>query len=484
MWIIPKPLHTLASVQDTEALILDYNELSVLSEQSLLARSNPSSAKTWSQRWKKGSLNQHLYGRILKPSLGSHFEDEWTSSVEASLVSPSLVQETEKEMKTPDISGPTSSEELRYADLPFFSLKTSKESSAQSSDKIGGQTSRELQYSFMSLESWNAEVIARRGDCSQRAKLGHLTLESESSFSVQTLKVQNETSSQTPSSLWRTPTLLEERRCLYSDPQKLFKVEEEGSQVSLFSQVLQATPPQEAESSMIGNPQESQMDQTSTASQMNSDCSEMELSPTPPVELSPSYGGNWPTPRTRDYKGCSSNPKSRGYGETLPDAIKSEVLDESQMGLLEGDLKFADPSGNWTTPNTRDYIDASLKKDLPTRKDGKSRDDHLPRQVLHDEGYRGKLNPRWVETLMGLPVGWVQPSCEQIVFNVPLSKRQVSADGILWPTPTTQDTITHENAVLTKTGRRINGGTPRGLNLADVALREEKKKLTFGVRQP
>jgi hypothetical protein len=23
----------------------------------------------------------------------------------------------------------------------------------------------------------------------------------------------------------------------------------------------------------------------------------------------------------------------------------------------------------------------------------------------------GKLNPRWVETLMGLPVGWVMPSC-------------------------------------------------------------------------
>jgi len=24
---------------------------------------------------------------------------------------------------------------------------------------------------------------------------------------------------------------------------------------------------------------------------------------------------------------------------------------------------------------------------------------------------RGKLNPRWVEVLMGLPVGWVMPSC-------------------------------------------------------------------------
>jgi hypothetical protein len=27
----------------------------------------------------------------------------------------------------------------------------------------------------------------------------------------------------------------------------------------------------------------------------------------------------------------------------------------------------------------------------------------------------GKLNPRWVETLMGLPIGWTMPSCTQPV---------------------------------------------------------------------
>ena len=33
----------------------------------------------------------------------------------------------------------------------------------------------------------------------------------------------------------------------------------------------------------------------------------------------------------------------------------------------------------------------------------------MPQQVLDAEKYRGKLNPRWVETLMGLDVGWVMP---------------------------------------------------------------------------
>jgi hypothetical protein len=33
--------------------------------------------------------------------------------------------------------------------------------------------------------------------------------------------------------------------------------------------------------------------------------------------------------------------------------------------------------------------------------------------------YSSKLNPRWVETLMGLPVGWVMPSCTSPVTIEP-----------------------------------------------------------------
>jgi hypothetical protein len=33
----------------------------------------------------------------------------------------------------------------------------------------------------------------------------------------------------------------------------------------------------------------------------------------------------------------------------------------------------------------------------------------------------GKLNPRWVETLMGLPVGWTMPSCASPVTIAPMN---------------------------------------------------------------
>ena len=42
----------------------------------------------------------------------------------------------------------------------------------------------------------------------------------------------------------------------------------------------------------------------------------------------------------------------------------------------------------------------------------------LPKSEAHAMGC-GKLNPRWVETLMGLPVGWVMPSCASPVTIEP-----------------------------------------------------------------
>jgi hypothetical protein len=33
----------------------------------------------------------------------------------------------------------------------------------------------------------------------------------------------------------------------------------------------------------------------------------------------------------------------------------------------------------------------------------------------------GKLNPRWVETLMGLPIGWTMPSCTSAQTIAPMS---------------------------------------------------------------
>lgn len=67
-------------------------------------------------------------------------------------------------------------------------------------------------------------------------------------------------------------------------------------------------------------------------------------------------------------------------------------------------------SHNWATPNagTKNH-EGSLEHYQRRVEIGKQISLHG--QVLLNAQNRGKLNPRWVETLMGLPIGWTMPSC-------------------------------------------------------------------------
>ena len=70
----------------------------------------------------------------------------------------------------------------------------------------------------------------------------------------------------------------------------------------------------------------------------------------------------------------------------------------------------------WTTPIARDSHEIKMLKQIKPRANGKKRLDTLPRQVHHQENYNGSLNTRWVEILMGLPIGWTSPDSTQILL--------------------------------------------------------------------
>ena len=130
---------------------------------------------------------------------------------------------------------------------------------------------------------------------------------------------------------------------------------------------------------------------------------------------------SWPTPRTSDAKGgvpetelsatgfrSKRHRSDQWFGAKLLDAVES----------MENNLIT-----NWATPTSRDWK-GSVKPESLTRKDGKSRMDSLPNQAVYTptSGHQDqtnpntngknrvslKLNPNWVEQLMGLPVGWPQ----------------------------------------------------------------------------
>ena len=94
--------------------------------------------------------------------------------------------------------------------------------------------------------------------------------------------------------------------------------------------------------------------------------------------------GLWATPRNAM---ASMHPE---YGEHWNDnrggeSIATQVWKEAQ----------------WGTPTARDH------------KSGRGNEDRQYKELtpMVERRQSGKLNPRWVETLMGLPIGWTMPSC-------------------------------------------------------------------------
>lgn len=461
MWIIPKNLHTSAFVPDTAALISDSSEQSALFAQSLLVRSNPLPARTWSRKWNRDSWTAHLSGRTLKPSHGPDFEERWTSCLEASLVNHLVPQDSAPEMRTQDTCSLTSSEESEsWSDLPLFSLRMSKASSTQNSKATIGTTPKVHRFCSMSLESWNDWVTAQRLEFSQRLKSVRLTKESASlslAF-VQTLGGEDAKSSTTS---WGTP-----RVGAANGPGGGGNPQSKEYHYRLENQVqMEKTWPTPRALEV----QESVEQHTTRAQKVSA----KNRGPS----LSVAVQMPWPTPTTQEipHPHMTLTPTGRraaisvggsSRGLNLYDAaILAEQ--ENQVSLQHYSLPAEErhstdgnhlesPQENkakqWGTPTARDYKDAALTRERLPMKDGTRRLSQLPQQVLNLEGYQGALNPRWVETLMGIPVGWTMPACaspsspaqmscgclETELYPQLLNERSGSC-GSDWTTPTARD---------------------------------------------
>jgi hypothetical protein len=80
---------------------------------------------------------------------------------------------------------------------------------------------------------------------------------------------------------------------------------------------------------------------------------------------------------------------------------------------------------SWQTPTSYEHADQGSKWSLLASIDKGGR---ILRQMatMNPQG-QGKLNPRWVETLMGIPIGWTMPSCLR-----PVTIAQMNSDS--WAT--------------------------------------------------
>jgi hypothetical protein len=97
----------------------------------------------------------------------------------------------------------------------------------------------------------------------------------------------------------------------------------------------------------------------------------------------------WPTPE--------ASQGGRQGGSFSQNSWKKEDGTPKQPSLAQATIMDQQVK-NWATP--RAEMDSGAHNGIP---------DTLHSQMKVQAV--GKLNPRWVETLMGLPVGWTMPSC-------------------------------------------------------------------------
>ena len=355
MWILPKQLHTLDSVRDTEALSLGLEESSQLCAQSLFVRSKRSPLRTWLQKWKRDSWTQHLYGRILKPSLGKAFETEWTSLLEVTHVNHLAQQGSEQERMTQDTSGLGSQTEFGFCDQECASLRMSKDTSRWDSPA--------------SSATWKNWVTGCRGEYSARVKL-----------------VQSTNASGCSS--WPTASVMDTTGGSYKTEWK------DGRAVSYHNHTVKNPVAYGAK----------------LADAVKHGMQDAWQTPTTNMDMVRSEEGIQKRKEFRASIGRKSIPDGN-LGEQMQRFIKHgppAPANHSTHGSRQE--SWATPRANKVHPE----ITEENREQLATR--NKS---NLEEEIAgHCGTATGKLNPRWVETLMGIPIGWTMPSCTRPVTIV------------------------------------------------------------------
>jgi hypothetical protein len=140
---------------------------------------------------------------------------------------------------------------------------------------------------------------------------------------------------------------------------------------------------------------------------------------------------NWPTPDASNHRdgevlrkdnnleqggfhGVSLHHAMTKYGQAAP---ANPSTDGSRQGLWltpranepTGDSTFVTRNGDrgqHCSPSLTIQVEKTPQWMTPRACEAQN-----PPRGLEMRNSTGKLNPRWVETLMGLPVGWTMPSC-------------------------------------------------------------------------
>jgi hypothetical protein len=470
MWIIPKQL--LKCAPDMEALDLE-SKTSLASDcEPLHIVSLRGSLKPISSvRWKKDSWMQHLYGAILKPSHTNRFTDWWTSSLRDTHVSHLAQQEKEQERKTQDIFGLGSQTEFDFFNQECASLKTSKDTfrwdSPQSSviwknwvTQCRGEYSARLKSahrtSASGSSSWPTIRASEYKDTGPIGSKSHDHMLGKGYLcAVVTQDAANWPTATATNRVRNEETLAKcaafRKRNANQNTVPLY-LEEVVLREELHGQAAPANPSTDGSRqglwptarSLDGQVGESL--ETWEARHQRKAAEGINLHRPLPIAVEQEQRKQWATPRagkTTDEKPETwAARQAKGDVATMPltaqvkmwrtPSVAEEKNQNTSTQIYLQNQVGATPKA-WATPNAFCYQPPENTEQWTKRAEYQQTEKgvnlHKPvqSQVLHENEKvmgamppsAGKLNPRWVETLMGLPVGWTMPSCKSPVTIEP-----------------------------------------------------------------
>jgi len=414
-WIIPKTLlTTYPSVLDTKALGLDLEEFSQICEKSLTLRGKDMPQRSWQRKWKQENWLQRLSTRMLKPSHTEDFLDKWVSSQADFHANHLAAPVNDNQPLTHDTCSPSSLKELNSVDQSLSSSKMLTASSPQKQEM-------EKVFSNMSSEAWKKWITQQRQEYSQRVKSAHLTREKEFTS-------------------WPTPTVAEAG--------KIGKTPYGQKGLSNHPEVI---------GEVITRPK---MNKSRKGEKMNW--------PTPTVEAASQrttqykQGGtslalaakNWPTPQVSDMNGAA-NPNREahrvqlrdvetGYGQAAPANDNTPgkhqelswltprvvEIEESRESWLKRNKKYGRSKGysnltmqvqenTWPTPQ------AHLAKETNSPSEYNRKTKTMIAVAAKQPNHNLKLNPEWVEQLMGLDIGWTDLGFWATELSQPQQKKHL-----------------------------------------------------------
>jgi hypothetical protein len=293
------------------------------------------------------------------------------------------------------------------ANLELFSLKTLEESSQP-------RQGTENQFSNMSSKNWKDWVTEQRQEYSLRKKSAHLTSASESSSlgwptartsdaeggrietemtsegfkskrhrSNQTFGAKLRDAVETHEENWATPIANDAKGSDYAGTKKNPKALYLGGQVKNWST------PTVMDTANIQKPRK----RNPSGGQKPPLCQEVK---------------NWPTPTTAEGTKIGNQPNFGQVGLSNHPSIVGQP-DRAKLNKSGKNLE----SQQWPTPRANKVhpqITEENREHLANRKKSNLEEDIAG----HCGKATGKLNPNWVEHLMGLPVGWTQLPIEWI----------------------------------------------------------------------